>query len=94
MDTEGYESAVLATLSDLIAQTKPFLKVEVYRKLDEAQRRALYRLIAGYGYVIHKIENDGNYFGEVLSEQDVNNWRHFDIFCVPAGRAVEVPARA
>lgn len=94
MDTEGYESAVLATLSDLIAQTKPFLKVEVYRKLDEAQRRALYRLIAGYGYVIHKIENDGNYFGEVLSEQDVNKWRHFDVFCVPAGRAADVPALA
>lgn len=94
MDTEGYESAVLATLSDLIAQTKPFLKVEVYRKLDEAQRRALFRLIAGHDYVVHKIENDGNYFGEVLSEQDVNKWRHFDIFCVPAARVPDVSARA
>src|SRR5260370_20042670 len=61
------------------------MKVEVYRKLDDPQRRALYRSIAGYGYVIHKIAEDGSYFGEILAEQDLNKWRHFDIFCAPSG---------
>jgi hypothetical protein len=59
------------------------MKVEVYRKLDDPQRRALYRSIAGYGYAIHKIAEDGGYFGEILAEQDLNKWRHFDIFCAP-----------
>jgi FkbM family methyltransferase len=84
IDTEGYEPAVLQSLSGLIAQYKPFMKVEVYRKLDDAQRRALYRSIATCGYQIHKIAEDGNYFGEILGEQDLGKWRHFDIFCAPA----------
>ena len=67
----------------LISEYKPFLKVEVYRKLDDAQRRALYRSISAHRYVIHKIADDGNYFGETLTEQDMSKWRHFDIFCVP-----------
>ena len=83
IDTEGYDSVVLSSLSELILGNKPFLKVEVYRKLDEEQRRALYRIIAGYGYVAHKFVDDENYVGEVVNEQDMNKWRHFDLFCVP-----------
>ena len=83
IDTEGYEATVLASLSELIARNKPFLKLEVYRKLDEAQRHALYRSIAAFGYVVRKIAEDGNYFGEILNEQDMNKWRHFDVFCAP-----------
>ena len=84
IDTEGYESVVLQSLSGLISEHKPFLKVEVYRKLDDAQRRALYRAISSYGYAIHKIVDDGDYFGETLAEHDMSKWRHFDVFCVPA----------
>jgi FkbM family methyltransferase len=83
IDTEGYESAVLQSLSGLISERKPFLKVEVYRKLDDSQRRTLYRSIAGYGYEIRKIAEDGSYFGKILTEQDLSKWRHFDVFCVP-----------
>jgi FkbM family methyltransferase len=83
IDTEGYESAVLQSLSGLLSQCKPFLKVEVYRKLDDAQRRALHRSIAARGYRIHKISEDGSYRGEILAEQDLSKWRHFDIFCEP-----------
>ncbi len=83
IDTEGYESVVLQSLSDLITRCKPFLKVEVYRKLDNLQRRTLYRSIAEHGYTVHKIAEDGEYFGQILAEQDLSNWRHFDIFCAP-----------
>ena len=83
MDTEGYESAVLQSLGGLLPLCKPCLKVEVYRKSDDAQRRTLHRTIAALGYAIHKIVDDGNYFGETLAERDMSNWRHFDIFCVP-----------
>jgi FkbM family methyltransferase len=83
IDTEGYESVVIRSLSDLISQCKPFMKVEVYRKLDNPQRRALYQSIAAYGYSIHKIAENGSYCGEILAEQDLSKWRHFDIFCEP-----------
>jgi FkbM family methyltransferase len=83
MDTEGYESEVLRSLDGLLSECKPFLKVEVYRKLDDTQRRELYRLISAHRYVIHKIADDGYEIGETLAERDMSNWRHFDIFCVP-----------
>ena len=83
MDTEGYESEVLRSLDSLVSLCKPFLKVEVYRKLDDKQRRELYRLISAHKYVIHKIADDAYQIGETLAEQDMSNWRHFDIFCVP-----------
>jgi FkbM family methyltransferase len=83
MDTEGYEAAVIHSLSGMITERKPFLKVEVYRKLDDTQRRALYRALADFGYTIRKIVDDGNFFGEVLNESQMSQWRHFDIFCLP-----------
>ncbi len=83
MDTEGYEASVLDSLGNLIPRTKPFLKLEVYGKSDEAQRRDLHRRISALGYEIRKIVDDGNYFGEVLTEQKMNDWRHYDIFCIP-----------
>ena len=83
IDTEGYEPVVLQSLSDLLWQCKPFLKLEVYGKLDEQRRRALYRALSAYGYKIHKIAGDGDYFGEVLEPEDLSKWRHFDIFCAP-----------
>jgi FkbM family methyltransferase len=84
IDTEGYESVVLQSLSDLIEERKPFMKVEVYRKLDDQQRRSLYQTITGFRYVVHKITDDGTYRGEILTEQELSKWRHFDIFCAPA----------
>jgi len=83
IDTEGYESTVLESLADLILQCRPYLKVEVYGKLDEALRRALYQTIASRSYEIRRIGNDGDYFGELLSERDMSKWRHFDVFCAP-----------
>jgi FkbM family methyltransferase len=83
MDTEGYEAAVIHSLSGMISQCKPFLKVEVYRKLDDAQRRALHRSITELGYIVRKIPDDGDYFGEILTAEQMSKWRHFDVFCVP-----------
>src|SRR5258707_6809595 len=53
IDTEGYEPAVVQSLSGLIAQCKPFMKVEVYRKLDDPQLRLSYRSIAACASRIH-----------------------------------------
>ncbi len=83
IDTEGYESVVLESLADLISRYKPFLKVEVYSRLNGQQRLALYRSIIGYGYVVHKIAEEGSYFGEIVTERDLTKWRHYDVFCAP-----------
>jgi len=59
------------------------LKVEVYKGLSDDQRRDLYRLIARHGYEVHRVVDESNYLGEVLQESDLNNWCHFDVFCLP-----------
>jgi FkbM family methyltransferase len=87
IDTEGYESAVLDSIGALLAECKPYLKVEVYRKLDDAQRRKLYSNLAAHGYEVRKIISDEDYFGEILGENDFSKWRHFDAFCVPTPAA-------
>jgi FkbM family methyltransferase len=84
IDTEGYEQVVLQSLTNLIAHSKPYLKVEVYRKLEDPARRALYSAIAAHGYQVYRIEDEDNYYGEMLTEHDMSKWKHFDIFCVPA----------
>jgi len=83
IDTEGYEPAVLQSLSGLISRCKPFMKWKSTENWMTCSAARLYRSIAAYGYKIHKIAEDGNYFGEILTEQDLSKWRHFDIFCAP-----------
>jgi len=83
IDTEGYETVVLQSLAGLIDRCRPYLKVEVYGKLDDAHRRELYRCIAGHRYLVRRIATEGDYFGEILAEQDMSKWRHFDVFCEP-----------
>jgi FkbM family methyltransferase len=84
MDTEGNDLTVLQSLSNLIYQSKPFLRMEVYGRLDNSQRRELFQSVAGHGYSVYRIADEGNYRGELLTEQDLLRWRHFDIFCVPS----------
>ena len=84
IDAEGQDYVILQSLSDLISRNKPFLKVEFFSRLNSEQRRVLYQWIAGHDYKIHKIANEVNYRGELIKEGDLNRWRHFDVFCVPA----------
>ena len=83
IDTEGYEPFVLESLRELITQTKPYMKIEVYTHLSRERRRALHRSITSLGYTIRRIIDDSHYWGEVLGEDDMSKWRWFDIFCLP-----------
>jgi FkbM family methyltransferase len=84
IDAEGQDYVILQSLSDLISRYKPFLKVEIFSRLNSEQRRMLYQWIAGHGYKMHKIESEVNYKGELVKEDDLSRWRHFDVFCFPA----------
>jgi FkbM family methyltransferase len=84
IDAEGQDYAILNTLSDLITRAKPFLRVEMFKKLNAEQRCMLYQFVAGRGYKVYKIASEANYLGELVRESDLGKWRHFDAFCVPA----------
>ena len=83
VDAEGYDYQVLASLTDLISRQKPFIKAEVFKLLDLAQRERLYDLLMGLGYDVFRVESDVRYVGERLDRQALMNRRHYDVFCIP-----------
>jgi len=83
-DTEGNDLSVFRSLAGLISKYKPHLRMEVYSRLHPKQRRELFRSVSAQGYLIYRLAEEGNYRGELLTEQDLERWRGFDIFCVPA----------
>ncbi|HSY74476.1 MAG TPA: FkbM family methyltransferase [Dongiaceae bacterium] len=83
IDTEGFDPEVFASLKEIVAQYKPFIRSEIYRHLPEEQRRGYFDDLAAMGYRIHKFGGDENYQGGELTSSDMMNWEHFDIFAVP-----------
>jgi FkbM family methyltransferase len=83
VDAEGYDATVLSTLTAVIAQTRPFLRAEVFKATNAPQRARLFRMIADLDYAIHRFDDDAHYLGQRIEERDAMNWPHYDIFCVP-----------
>jgi FkbM family methyltransferase len=83
VDAEGYDLTVLLSLERIISKYKPFLYAEVFKWSKRESRVALFRFLAGHGYAIHRVVDNANYRGEMLTEADVMRWRHFDVFCIP-----------
>ena len=84
MDTEGNDLSVFRSLSGLISEYKPHLRMEVYSRLRFEQRRELFHAVAAQGYLIYRLAEEGDYRGEPLNQEDLARWRGFDIFCVPS----------
>lgn len=83
IDAEGADPVVAKSMSDLLSTNRPYLKSEIYKHLSPDRRIAYFRWLRGLGYVVHRWKSDEDYFGPVLTEQDMQRWRHFDIFAVP-----------
>jgi FkbM family methyltransferase len=83
VDAEGYDATVLSTLTGVIAETRPFLRAEVFKATSAPQRERLFRMIADLDYAIHRLEDEAHYLGQRLEPRDLMNWSHYDIFCVP-----------
>ena len=83
MDVEGGELILLRSIENILSAWRPYLKLEVFKRLQAAQRRELFDFVARCGYTIHKVEESVTLFGEQVTERDVMRWRHYDIFAVP-----------
>ncbi|NRA36995.1 MAG: FkbM family methyltransferase [Planctomycetes bacterium] len=83
VDTEGYDLYVIQSLKDIIDQYQPYVKTEIFKLTDEKYRTELYNFFLERKYTIYKVNDDEDLKGEVLSLADINNWKHYDIFCQP-----------
>lgn len=83
IDTEGYDPDVIQSIPGLLLRNRPFIKTEIYKHLSTERRRSYFRDLRDLGYRLYKWESDENYYGKVISENNVADWRHYDIFAVP-----------
>jgi FkbM family methyltransferase len=84
VDAEGYDFTILQSLRSLLSECRPFVKAEVFKRTRSELRIKMYQLLRNLEYELYRVENESNYRGDRLSEQDLTKWRHYDIFCVPA----------
>lgn len=83
IDTDGADPDVVESILPLLIANRPYIKTEIYKHLPANSRAAYYRRLRGLGYTIHRWESDENYYGPVMTEQDMDRWVNFDIFAVP-----------
>jgi FkbM family methyltransferase len=83
VDAEGYDLAILESLSGLLADVRPWVRAEVYKHTGIAERQRLHALMSGLGYHVHRLDSETSYRGVRLTPGDMTRDPQFDIFCVP-----------
>jgi FkbM family methyltransferase len=84
VDAEGYDRAILASILPILRERRPVIRTEVFRKLLASERYALFDLLAGLAYRVHKLAGDSAPFGDVLTRCDMTREKHFDVLAIPA----------
>jgi hypothetical protein len=92
VDAEGYDRAVLESILPVLRESQPVIRTEVYRKLMKAEREALFNLLAGIGYDVHRFHDGVEPRGRLLALGDMMAEKHFDVLAVP--KAMRVSAAA
>jgi FkbM family methyltransferase len=83
VDAEGADLDVLATLAEIVAEVRPFIRAEVHKLMPAGRRRELFEWLIARGYAVHRVESDARYCGERLEIGDLGRWKQFDVFAVP-----------
>lgn len=83
VDAEGYDLYVLQSMKNLIKTYRPIIKAEVFKKTSKKYRRELLFLFQNLGYSIYKIVEEPTKTGPRLTEENLEDWKHYDILCRP-----------
>jgi len=82
VDAEGFDCAVLESISEIISRQKPTIRVEVFKHSDLHYRKRLYQFLKSYNYKIYYFAGPPVYKGRLISEDELMNWKHYDILAV------------
>jgi len=83
VDTEGFDLFVIKSLSDIILKYRPYIKAEIFKKTPTKYRSEMFSFFLDNKFDIFKIDDEPIGIGDQLSLDNVNNWKHYDIMCVP-----------
>ena len=83
VDVEGFDLYVLRSMINIIKSYRPIVKAEVYKKTDSKYRRERLSFFQNLCYSVHKIEEEPIRSGPRLIEDNLEEWKHYDILCLP-----------
>ncbi len=83
VDTEGYDLYVLKSMINILKTYKPIVKAEIFKKTNRKYRQELLLLFQNLDYSIFKISEEPISSGPRLTEENLEDWKHYDILCLP-----------
>ena len=83
IDTEGFDRAVVQSMTGVIAAARPYIRTELYKHVSSADRDAYEADLRRLGYRLFKCEGETEYRGEELGPGAFRRWKHCDVFAVP-----------
>lgn len=83
VDAEGYDLYVLRSMINILKTYRPIVKAEVFKKTDKKYRRELLSFFQDLDYSIYKIVEEPSKSGPRLTEENLEEWKHYDILCLP-----------
>ena len=83
VDTEGYDLHVLRGLKNIIDQSRPVVKAEVYKWTDRAYRRDLLSFFLDRDYAVFRLNHEPVGCGPRLTRDTLEEYRHYDVVCKP-----------
>ena len=84
VDTEGYDKEILKSIAPVIRQYKPVIIAECFPKLNKSERIDLFNTIAQHGYDLYYFRDIDRTTETVkITQDDMEKWKHFDIYALP-----------
>ena len=86
VDTEGYDLHVLRGLTNIIEDVRPVVKAEIYKRTDRVYRRDLLNFFLQRDYTVFRLNQEPVGCGPRLTQDLLEECRHFDVICKPNPR--------
>jgi FkbM family methyltransferase len=83
IDAEGYDLHVLRSIEELLLETRPFVRAEIFGLASPADRLSIVEYLRSLGYHVHRVADETCYRGAVVDAAALQGAEHFDVFAVP-----------
>ena len=86
IDTEGYDRQVIQSLLGILREFQPVIVCEVYRRLNQAEREALFDVLDQAGYECFHQASGDDLVGAPVKREALLDAGHFDMISLPRKR--------
>ncbi|MCC6493905.1 MAG: FkbM family methyltransferase [Pirellulales bacterium] len=83
VDAAGADQAILKSILPILRETRPVIRVEVFRRLSTSDRHALFDLLIGNGYALFRYEGATAPQGREIDRRRMTAEKHIDILALP-----------